>query len=156
MYAMASENPWGINFGRWGELFVKGNGWRLGYTTPGLIPTTHYMDLMELGKVAATPGKSMGVEVIESSHLPDLENHVAIAGYYSNRVTVYPLIEDGSGFKQTDGQQLLVSSHPSFRPVEVLTGPDGALYVADWFNPIIGHYQASLRHPDRDKSHGRI
>ncbi|MDP6207478.1 MAG: HEAT repeat domain-containing protein, partial [Roseibacillus sp.] len=35
-------------------------------------------------------------------------------------------------------------------------GPDGALYVADWYNPIIGHYQASLRHPDRDKKHGRI
>jgi putative heme-binding domain-containing protein len=35
-------------------------------------------------------------------------------------------------------------------------GPDGAIYLADWFNPIIGHYQASLRHPDRDKTHGRI
>ena len=35
-------------------------------------------------------------------------------------------------------------------------GPDGAIWVADWFNPIIGHYQASFRHPDRDKTHGRI
>ena len=35
-------------------------------------------------------------------------------------------------------------------------GPDGALYIADWYNPIIGHYQASFRHPDRDKTHGRI
>ena len=35
-------------------------------------------------------------------------------------------------------------------------GPDGAIYIADWYNPIIGHYQASFRHPDRDKAHGRI
>jgi putative heme-binding domain-containing protein len=35
-------------------------------------------------------------------------------------------------------------------------GPDGAIYVTDWYNPIIGHYQASYRHPDRDKEHGRI
>src|SRR5690606_19294564 len=42
------------------------------------------------------------------------------------------------------------------RPIEVRMGPDGALYVADWYNPIIGHYQASYRHPDRDKEHGRI
>ena len=35
-------------------------------------------------------------------------------------------------------------------------GPDGAIYVCDWYNPIIGHYQASFRHPDRDKTHGRI
>jgi putative heme-binding domain-containing protein len=34
--------------------------------------------------------------------------------------------------------------------------PDGSLYLADWYNPIIGHYQASFRHPDRDKVHGRI
>ena len=28
--------------------------------------------------------------------------------------------------------------------------------MCDWYNPIIGHYQASFRHPDRDKTHGRI
>ena len=48
------------------------------------------------------------------------------------------------------------SAHGSFRPVDVKLGPDGALYICDWYNPIIGHYQASFRHPDRDKAHGRI
>jgi putative heme-binding domain-containing protein len=40
--------------------------------------------------------------------------------------------------------------------VDVKFGPDGALYLCDWCNPIIGHYQASFRHPDRDKTRGRI
>ena len=35
-------------------------------------------------------------------------------------------------------------------------GPDGALYFADWHNPIIGHMQHHLRDPNRDKAHGRI
>ena len=35
-------------------------------------------------------------------------------------------------------------------------GPDGALYVVDWFNPLIGHMQHSLRDPNRDHTHGRI
>ena len=35
-------------------------------------------------------------------------------------------------------------------------GPDGALYVCDWYNPIIGHYQNSFWDPRRDKTHGRI
>jgi putative heme-binding domain-containing protein len=156
MPSMASQNPWGINFGHWGEVFVKGNSHRLSYITPGLIPTQHFINLMDLAKVADTPGKSMNVEFIETSHMPGLKYHVAIAGYYANRVTVYPLQEDKSGFAQTVGKELILSTHPSFRPVETLVGPDGAMYVADWFNPIIGHYQASLRHPDRDKSHGRI
>jgi len=156
MPAMASENPWGISFGPWGGVFVKSNAKELAYVTPGVIPTDHYLQLTRLSTVAVTPGKSMGCEFVETAHLPELEDHALIAGYYSNRVTAYPLKEDGSGFAQTQGIELLVSSHPSFRPVEVLVGPDGAIYVADWFNPIIGHYQASLRHPDRDREHGRI
>src|SRR6185436_12228938 len=51
---------------------------------------------------------------------------------------------------------LIRSTSRSFRPVDIKFGPDGALYIADWYNPIIGHYQASFRHPDRDKAHGRI
>ena len=35
-------------------------------------------------------------------------------------------------------------------------GPDGALYVVDWFNPLVGHMQYSLRDPRRDKTHGRV
>jgi putative heme-binding domain-containing protein len=63
---------------------------------------------------------------------------------------------NGAGHKLQTLAPILTSSHNAFRPVDLNTGPDGALYVADWFNPIIGHYQASLRHPDRDKKHGRI
>jgi putative heme-binding domain-containing protein len=53
-------------------------------------------------------------------------------------------------------QNFLTSTSTSFRPVDVKFGPDGALYITDWYNPIIGHYQSSFRHPDRDKAHGRI
>src|SRR6185295_13300084 len=64
--------------------------------------------------------------------------------------------DDGSGFRVKDLPALIVSSSPVFRAVDVRVGPDGAIYIADWYNPIIGHYQASFRHPDRDKAHGRI
>lgn len=50
----------------------------------------------------------------------------------------------------------LVSDDPAFRPVQVKLGPDGALWVADFYNPIIGHYEAPLTHPARDRTHGRI
>jgi putative heme-binding domain-containing protein len=53
-------------------------------------------------------------------------------------------------------QALVTSTHGSFRCVDVKIGPDGAIYLCDWYNPIIGHYQSSFRHPDRDKKHGRI
>ncbi len=50
----------------------------------------------------------------------------------------------------------LTSDDPAFRPVQVKLGPDGALWIADIYNPIIGHYEAPLTHPSRDHGHGRI
>lgn len=50
----------------------------------------------------------------------------------------------------------LLSEDPWFRPVDIKLGPDGALYVADFYNRIIGHYEVSLSHPGRDRVRNRI
>ena len=50
----------------------------------------------------------------------------------------------------------LVSSDPWFRPVDIKTGPDGAIYVSDFYNKIIGHYEVDLKHPGRDRDRGRL
>ena len=79
-----------------------------------------------------------------------------IAGFMGNTIDLYRLLDDGSGFKTEELPKLLTSSADVFRPVDVGVGPDGAIYVADWFNKVIGHYQASYRDPQRDRTHGRI
>jgi hypothetical protein len=71
-------------------------------------------------------------------------------------VLQYRFREDGSGLAADPVEPLLRSSDLNFRPVDLQFGPDGALYVIDWFNPLIGHMQHSLRDPKRDRSHGRI
>ncbi len=55
-----------------------------------------------------------------------------------------------------DRPAFLVSDDPWFRPVNLLYGPDGALYIADFYNRIIGHYEVPLPHPGRDRTSGRI
>lgn len=155
--SMTSQNPCGIALDRWGALFVKSNGPHLCFATPGLVPTTHPRELMQFAQVGQTPGKSMGVDIADSSHLPDwIQDHAIIAGYFAREVSAIPMVEEGAGFAASPPVQLIYGGHESFRPVDIRQGPDGALYVADWFNPIINHYQVSLRHPDRDYVRGRI
>lgn len=154
---MMSQNPCGIALDRWGALFVKSNGPDTVYCTPGLIPTTHPDNLAAVASIGDTPGKSMGGEIIENAHQPKwLQNNIVIAGYFSRRVTALPLVEEDSGFARVKPSELVYGEHVSFRPVDIQAGPDGAIYIVDWFNPIINHYQVSLRHPDRDYEHGRI
>ena len=154
---MMSQNPCGIMLDRWGALFVKSNAPDLVFCDPGLIPTTHPENLAAVASIGDTPGKSMGGRIIENSHLPEwLQNNAVIAGYFSRRVTAMPLVEEDSGFARVKPTELIYGEHVSFRPVDIQPGPDGAIYVVDWFNPIINHYQVSLRHPDRDYEHGRI
>lgn len=57
------------------------------------------------------------------------------------------------GKKESD---FIKSKDPWFRPVDVKLGPDGALYIADFYNSIIGHYEVPLDDPHRDRIRGRI
>src|SRR6266568_9273166 len=43
-----------------------------------------------------------------------------------------------------------------FRPVGIQFGPDGCLYIVDWYNKIISHNEVPRNHPERDKTRGRI
>ena len=71
-------------------------------------------------------------------------------------MTRFKTVEDGAGFKVEWLDPLLRSKHRNFRPIDVKLGPDGAVYVVDWYNPITCHQDDFYRHPDRDKTHGRI
>jgi azurin len=68
----------------------------------------------------------------------------------------HSITEEGSGVVGHEEEPLLQSKDPNFRPVDLQFGPDGALYVVDWYNPIINHGERALRDPRRDHTHGRI
>ncbi len=58
--------------------------------------------------------------------------------------------------KETSNIGFLISEDKNFRPTDAVFGEDGALYVSDWQNVIIGHMQHNIRDPNRDHKHGRI
>jgi putative membrane-bound dehydrogenase-like protein len=51
---------------------------------------------------------------------------------------------------------LVACADPMFRPVAITFGPDGCLYITDWYNRIISHNEVARDHPARDKERGRI
>ncbi len=74
----------------------------------------------------------------------------------TNRINADRIEWKGSTPVAKELPDFLVSSDPWFRPTDIKLGPDGALYVTDFYNKIIGHYEVDLKHPQRDKTHGRV
>ncbi len=63
---------------------------------------------------------------------------------------------DGARYRFEKRADFVTSEDRWFRPVAMAFGPDGALYLVDWYNKIISHNEVPREHPDRDKSRGRI
>ena len=69
----------------------------------------------------------------------------------------FPIFESAVGpVRAVEEPDFVISGDPWFRPVDLRVGPDGALYIADFYNKIIGHYEVPLTHPGRDRERGRI
>jgi putative heme-binding domain-containing protein len=147
-------NPWGVVFDDWGQPFLA-DGCCIGlfYLLPVMVPNKpveKYSSLW-LGK------KVCGVDILSGGHYSAEEQGDIVGGtFFNNSVSRWRITEDGSGFAAKELPPLIESTNRNFRIVDVKVGPDGAIYLADWYNPIVGHYQYSFRHPDRDQTHGRI
>ncbi len=172
---MAGMNCWGVAFDDFNQVFHKSGDRPQGYwSVPGLVrgadPSHTSSDTISnesykvtpyqyhpVGPLFDTSPKTTSLDIIGTKALPDdIQGTALIAGYFGSVVELHHFHDSGSGFKTTQLPKLVKSSNNAFRPVDVSVGPDGAIYLSDWFNPVIGHYQASYADPKRDKSHGRI
>ena len=71
----------------------------------------------------------------------------------SNAVYWHRMEPNGSTFKARHGGDLLVSNDTWFRPVDCYLGPDGCVYVADWYDKRAAHLDPV---DNWDKTNGRV
>lgn len=93
-----------------------------------------------------------------SGSFPDEYKNVAfLANPITSSINAVRVVRNADGtVSSTHLPDLLTSEDDWFRPVNMEFGPDGCLYIADWYNKIVSHNELPTTHPDRDKTHGRI
>jgi len=79
-----------------------------------------------------------------------------VANPITSKVNAIQMKRDGAGYSLEKLADLVTCDDPFFRPIAMTMGPDGCLYVIDWYNKIISHNEVARNHPDRDKQSGRI
>ncbi|MEW4530678.1 PVC-type heme-binding CxxCH protein [Maioricimonas sp. JC845] len=159
VFARGLVNTWGTAFDDYGTTFATdgAGGEGINYMVPGAYYTTSYGARRILPGLNPGSPKHCGLEIVAGRHLPeDWQGSLITNDFRGHRVCRFVLTELGSGFVSQEKQEVIKSDHVAFRPVDVKIGPDGAIYVADWYNPIIQHGEVDFRDPRRDHTHGRI
>jgi putative heme-binding domain-containing protein len=152
-------NTWGHHFDEWGQSFATDGAYGEGinYVFPGATFFTAPGATRILKGLNPGSPKHCGLEIVGGRHLPDdWQGNMLTNDFRGNRVCRFVVSEDGSGYASREMPELIKTSHVAFRPIDIKMGPDGAIYIADWYNPIIQHGEVDFRDPRRDHTHGRI
>ena len=149
-----STNPWGVTFDDWGNHVAS---------HPIFAAAFHALDPpypQQHPKPAGLRAYSgtCGQEFVDFSTFPlEMQGGFVKVRYKpTNRVEIHKWKESEFGFDEEYVSDLIFSSNLSFIPVDLRFGPRGAMYVCDWYNPVKGHAQYSLRDDRRDRHSGRI
>lgn len=131
-----------LDGGDYGWSGPKGSHWRMEY--PGVVP----------GLLRTGAGSPAGMCVYEGTLLPEKYRGMPIHADAVGVVQCFRLARDGASFRIPGGPEgpqtletlsqirkadvLLASKDRWFRPSDVAVAPDGSLFVADWYDPVVG------------------
>ena len=164
LFTAGQVNPFGLAWDRWGHLYSADC-----HSAPvyQLIPGAVYPSF---GK--PHDGLGFGPVMIQHTHSstgicgivyldggvwgPEWNDRTLIGNVVTSRVNQDRITSTGSTPTAHEEADFITSGDPWFRPVDLRLGPAGELYVADFYNKVIGHYEVPLTHPGRDKERGRI
>jgi putative heme-binding domain-containing protein len=154
LFAEGGGNTWGIDFDRFGNLLAGGNTleplchhvqgayYVKGFGKHGPLHNPYsfgYFQPVE-HKGPFGGGLTGGNVIYQGAAFPERFNNVCICpNIRQNAVRWYPFETKGTTFATLRGGDFLVSSDPWFRPVDLSVGPDGAVYVADWYDIHLSH-----------------
>jgi putative membrane-bound dehydrogenase-like protein len=143
----------------------QGPGYQSAAAFYSVHPTTPYIRQVDVwGGYTAAAGHYL---YTARSFPKEYWNRIAFINEPTAHLTGQAVLEsDGAGFVARDGWNLVSSAEEWFAPVASMVGPDGAVWVADWYNFIAQHnptppgfsvgkgaaYETSMR----DHQRGRI
>ncbi len=169
MTSVGPNNIWGLVITGEGEAFIQeANDY--GYPIMPFHEYAYYPGGMEALKKSYQPdfppqaefrmgGTGLsGLALIESGTLRDTKaaHTMAVANPITSKIQTLGMHRDGAYWKLEQLADLITCDDPFFRPVGLTNGPDGCIYIVDWYNKIISHNEVPRTHPDRDKTRGRI
>ena len=163
-FTWGQVNPFGSTFTPWGDLITADchskpltlllrGGYYSSFGKPhdglGFVPSMmeHLHDSTAIA----------GASYYAADNFPETyRGKLFVGNVVTSRINCDRLEFRGATATALEQDDFVTCGDPWFRPVDLQVAPDGSLYVADFYNRIIGHYEVPLDHPGRDRKRGRI
>jgi putative membrane-bound dehydrogenase-like protein len=169
LFCEGGGNCWGLDFDRHGNLLYSTNlgghvlmhgvqggyGWKaFGKHGPLHHPYTYgYFDHVPHRDFRGGHVTVGGILYRGDTFPERFRDRLIAADLLGHAVYWHDVQPDGSTFRSRHGGELLVANDTWFAPSDVTLGPDGSVYVADWFDKRTAHPDPDA---EWDRSNGRI
>ena len=168
IFAEGGGNAFGVEFDAKGRVYsghnggdtrgfhyVQGGYFRKGFDKHGPLSNPYAFGYFPAMKHPNVPRFTHTFLIYEADALPEFSRGklFGVAPLLSH-VVLSEMIPDGSTFRTRDVGHPITTTDAWFRPVDIKLGPDGAVYVVDWYDGQVAHtrnYEGKI-----DKSNGRI
>jgi putative heme-binding domain-containing protein len=168
IFAEGGGNAFGVEFDDQGRVFsghnggntrgfhyVQGGYYQKGFGKHGELSNPFAFGYFEAMAHAKVPRFTHAFVIYGGGALPAKYNNLLMGvAPLQSHVTISEVQRDRSSYKTNDVGHLFTSDDPWVRPVDIQTGPDGAVYVVDMYEQRIdhaSHYQGRVH-----KESGRI
>ncbi|MRI00208.1 c-type cytochrome [Kriegella sp. EG-1] len=167
VFAEGGGNTWHVEIDEKGRIFSGHNGvTRLMYFKQGAyygknwgkhgdLTNPYAFGVLDDLKMTGEQIRFTHAEIkYEGASLPEKYNDKLFSlNSLQNFVQLSAIEEDGSTFKTVDVNRVLETEDQWFRPVDIKVGPDGGIYMADWYDSRLTHVDPN---DTWDKSTGRV
>jgi putative membrane-bound dehydrogenase-like protein len=167
IYAEGTSNPWGVDFDGAGNAYVSA------------CVIEHLFHLVPAGlydRQAGSPPHPFAYELLHS--INDHKHHMAAyagiqvcqgdqfpaendatilqGNIHDNAIHQDRLVPNGSSFTASHWRDLVRANDGWFMPVSTQIGPDGAVWIMDWYDRYPCYQNANADPAGVDREHGRI
>ena len=168
IFAEGGGNAFGLEFDARGRIYsgynggdtrgfhyVQGGYYQKGFTKHGSLSNPYAFGYFPAMKHHSVPRFTHTFLIYEEEKLPEpYRGKLFGVEPLQGQVVLSAVMRDGSSFRTRDLSRVVTTSDQWFRPVDIKTGPDGAIYIADLYEQRIDH---SSHYAGRiDRSNGRV
>ena len=165
LFCEGTSNPWGIAFDHEGEAFISAcvidHLWHLTesgyYHRQGGPYPPHTWKIDSIVKHKHQMAAYCGIEFFDSPAYPaKYRDKLYMGNIHGGCINVDSVQRKGSTYQGAGHPDFLTANDVWFMPVAQKVGPDGCLYILDWYDRYHCYQDANADPKGVDRGHGRL